>query len=114
MWEHIIAGAISRPSKSKVIGSSENIFMKGQIMPENIVAFCNGMTSSVGEGKTVDICGLDLCKTFSAVSCNIHIDKLMKYGLDKWTVRWIDNCLNYMCLKGCYQWYEVQLNASCY
>ena len=48
-------------------------------MPEDLVAFCNGMTSSTGKRKTVDICGLDLCKTVSAVSCNIHVDKFMKY-----------------------------------
>lgn len=28
------------------------------------------------------------------ISHSIFIDKLMKYGLDKWTVRWIDNYPN--------------------
>jgi len=34
------------------------------------------------------------CKAFDAISCNILIDKCRKYGLDRWTVRWIENWLN--------------------
>lgn len=33
-------------------------------------------------------------KAFDIVSFNILIHKLMKYGLGKWPVRWIENWLN--------------------
>ena len=47
----------------------------------------------VDEGKAVDVVYLDFSKAFDAVSYNT-IDKLTKYGLDKWTVRWTENWLN--------------------
>ncbi|KAK4831658.1 hypothetical protein QYF61_018625 [Mycteria americana] len=43
------------------------------------------MTNSVDERRTVDAVYLDLCKAFNTLSHNILTDKLMKYGLDKWT-----------------------------
>jgi len=44
----------------------------------------------VDEGRAVNAIYLDFCKAFDTVSHNIVIDKLTKYKLDKWTVRWID------------------------
>lgn len=49
-----------------------------------MIAFYNKMTSSVDKGRAVDF-----SMTFDTVSDNVLIDKLMKYGLDKWIVRWI-------------------------
>ncbi|GAB0206739.1 mitochondrial enolase superfamily member 1 [Grus japonensis] len=37
---------------------------------------------------------LDFSKAFDTVSDNSLIDKLTKYRLDKWTVRWTENWLN--------------------
>ena len=42
----------------------------------------------------MDLVYLDFSKVFDTVSHNILIDKLRKCGLDEWTVRWIDNCLD--------------------
>ncbi|GAB0179502.1 hypothetical protein GRJ2_000415500 [Grus japonensis] len=52
------------------------------------------MTDLVDEGKAVDIVYLDLSKAFNTMSCKISIDKLLMYGLDEQTVRWIENWLN--------------------
>jgi len=37
---------------------------------------------------------LDFSKAFDTVFCNILIGKLRKCGLDKWTMRWIENWLD--------------------
>ncbi|PKU31592.1 rna-directed dna polymerase from mobile element jockey- hypothetical protein [Limosa lapponica baueri] len=52
------------------------------------------MTGLAVEGRAVDIVYLDLSKVFDTVSHKILIQKLMKYGLDEQTVRWIENWLN--------------------
>lgn len=46
------------------------------------------------EGRAVDLVYVDFSKAFGTVSCNILIDKLMKYGLDKWAVGWSENLMN--------------------
>ena len=40
-----------------------------------------------GELINIDTVYFDFSKAFDTTSHNILIDKLMKYGLDKWTVR---------------------------
>lgn len=44
--------------------------------------------------KAADIVYFDFSKAFSTVSHNICIDKLMKFGQHKQTVRWIEDWLN--------------------
>lgn len=55
----------------------------------NLINFCDEMTGLVDEGREVNIVYLDLSKDFNTVSHKFLIDKLMKYGLDQQTVRWI-------------------------
>ena len=78
---------------NKVIKSSQHGFRKGKSCLTNLIASCDEMTSLVGEGTVVEVVYLDLIKAFDMVSHNILIDKLMKYGLDKWTIRWTENWL---------------------
>ncbi|KAK4827782.1 hypothetical protein QYF61_021735 [Mycteria americana] len=59
-----------------------------------LTAFYNEVAGLVGEGRVVDVVYLDVSKAFDIVSCKTLIDKLMMYGLDKWAVRWTENCLN--------------------
>jgi len=42
----------------------------------------------------MDVVYLDFSKTFDTVSHNILLGKLRKYGLDEWSVSWIENWLN--------------------
>lgn len=60
----------------------------------NSVNCYDEMSGLVDEGKAAGVVYLDFSRAFSAVSHRILIDKLMKYGLDGQTVRWIINWLN--------------------
>lgn len=44
------------------------------------------MKSLVNKGRAVDAVDLSFSKAFGTVLCNILLDKLMRYRLDKWTV----------------------------
>lgn len=41
----------------------------------------------------MDVIYLDVSKAFDIVSNNILLTKLRKFGIDEWTVRWVENCL---------------------
>ena len=57
----------------------------------SLIAFFNGMTGWVDEGRAVDVVYLDFSQAFYTMSYNILIRKLRECGLDVWTVRQIDN-----------------------
>ena len=40
-----------------------------------------------------DVVYLDFSKAFDTVSHSLLLKKLMRYGLDKWSVRWVGNWL---------------------
>jgi len=80
--------------EKKVIRSSQHRFTKGKSCLTNLVAFYNDMTGWVDEGRAVDVVYLDFSKAFDTVSHNILLGKLRKYGLDEWSVGWIENWLN--------------------
>ncbi|CAM5127811.1 unnamed protein product [Eretmochelys imbricata] len=78
----------------KVIRNSQHGFTKGKSCLTNLIAFYDEITGSVDEGKAVDMLFLDFSKAFDAVSHSILASKLKKYGLDKWTIRWIESWLD--------------------
>ncbi|CAM5106189.1 unnamed protein product [Eretmochelys imbricata] len=45
-------------------------------------------------GKAVDVIYLDFSKAFDRVSHSILANKLKKYGLDEWTIRWMESWLD--------------------
>jgi len=60
----------------------------------NRIACSNVMTGLVEEMRAVDVVCLDFSKAIDTVSHNILVDELMKYRLNKWTVRWTENQLS--------------------
>jgi len=75
--------------KDKMMGSSQQGFTKEITWLTNLIAFYNDIISLVDNGRAVDTVYLDFSTAFDINSCNITIDKLIKYRLEKWTVRWI-------------------------
>ena len=71
----------------------KHAFMKGKSYFTNLTAFYDEMTGLVDEGRAVAVVYLGFSKAFNTVSHNIFIDKLLKYMLDEWTVRWAHNWL---------------------
>ncbi|CAM4582844.1 unnamed protein product [Lepidochelys kempii] len=77
----------------KVIRKSQHGFTKGKSCLTNLIAFYDEITGSVDQGKAVDVLFLDFSKAFDSHS--ILVSKLKKYGLDEWTIRWIESWLDH-------------------
>ncbi|CAM5099835.1 unnamed protein product [Eretmochelys imbricata] len=77
----------------KVIRNSQHRFTKGKSCLTNLIAFYDAITGSVDEGKAVDVLFFDFSKAFDMVSHSILASKLKEYGLDEWTIRWIESWL---------------------
>ncbi|CAM5112747.1 unnamed protein product [Eretmochelys imbricata] len=78
----------------KVIRNSQHGFTKGKPCLINLITFYDEITGSADEGKAVDMLFLDFRKAFDTVSHSILASKLKKYGLDEWTIRWIESWLD--------------------
>ncbi|PKU30408.1 rna-directed dna polymerase from mobile element jockey- hypothetical protein [Limosa lapponica baueri] len=94
MMERVILGVISKHmEEKKALRSSQHGFTKEKSCLTNLIAFYDGMTGWIDEGRVVDVVYLDFSKAFDTVSHSILIGKLRKCGLEEWTVRWIENWL---------------------
>lgn len=60
----------------------------------NLIAFYE-VTGSVDEGDQYILFTVDFTNAFDTASCNNHVDKLLKFRLDKRTVRGTENWLNW-------------------
>ncbi|KAK4824064.1 hypothetical protein QYF61_009915 [Mycteria americana] len=95
VMEQLILETIARHMKDKkLIRKSQHGFTKGKSCLTNLITFYDEMTGLVDQGRAVDVVYLDISKAFGTVSHRILIEKLMKYGLDEQTMRWIENWLN--------------------
>ncbi|GAB0202578.1 mitochondrial enolase superfamily member 1 [Grus japonensis] len=95
VMEQLILGVINKHvEEEKVIGRGRHGFTRRKSCLTNLIAFYDGMTGWVDEGRAVDVVYLVFSKAFDTVSHNILVSKLRKCGLDEWTVRWVENWLN--------------------
>ncbi|CAM4577658.1 unnamed protein product [Lepidochelys olivacea] len=78
----------------KVIRNSQHGFTKGKSCLTNLIAFYDEITGSVDEGKAVDLLFLDFSKALDTVSHSTLASTLKKYGLDEWTLRWLESWLD--------------------
>jgi len=71
MEQLILEVIIKQGEEKKVIRSSQYGFTKEKSCLTNMIAFYEGMTGWVGEGRAVDVVYLDFSKAFDTVSHNI-------------------------------------------
>ncbi|PKU44780.1 rna-directed dna polymerase from mobile element jockey- hypothetical protein [Limosa lapponica baueri] len=85
MMEQLILGVISKHlEEKKAIRSSQHRFTKGKSCLTNMIAFYDGMTGWMIEGRVVDVVYFDFSKACDTVSHSILISKLTKCGLEEW------------------------------
>ncbi|CAM4596620.1 unnamed protein product [Lepidochelys kempii] len=93
--EQVLKESILKHLEEKnVIRNSQHGFTKSKSFLTNLIAFYDEITGSVDEGKAVDALFLEFSKTFDMVFHSILASKLKKYGLDEWTIRWIESWLD--------------------
>jgi len=83
MEQLILEAIIKQVEEKKIIRSSQHGFTKGKSCLTNLIAFYDGMTSWVDEGRAMDVVYLDFSKAFNTLSHNILLGKLRKCGLDE-------------------------------
>ncbi|CAM4676436.1 unnamed protein product [Lepidochelys kempii] len=91
LWSRSI---LKHLEERKVIRNSQHGFTKVQSFLTNLIAFYDEITGSVDTGNVVGMIYVDFSKAFDMVSHSILASKLTKYGLDEWTIRWIESWLD--------------------
>ena len=93
IMEHIIASQIMNHGESdNILYPLQHGFRRGRFCETQLIEFIDDLSSSLQEGKQVDMLIMDFAKAFDKVCHSLLVHKLCHYGIQGKVNRWIKNC----------------------
>lgn len=89
MEQLLLDTMLQHMENNKEIGDSYHGFTKGKSYLRNLMAFYNGVTAAVDEGRAQDIIHMDLCKAVDNVLHDILFCKVERFRFNRWTFQQI-------------------------